>query len=223
MATVTKPETGEAEQRFVLYSVDWSRYGLVVEALQDHAGLRITYLDGRLTLVSPSRRHDWYEDTLGNIVKVVATVLGIEWEPAGHATFRQEEKKGGVEGDDTFYFRENAVTMRGPVDIDLGSQPPPDLAIEVEATHPADDSIAVWGRLGVPEIWRFDIKNGALTILVRSPDGGYETSSRSRQLEPLDRTDVMDQVKRAEELGSSHCYSELHDWVRDTLLPRRGA
>ncbi len=79
-------------------------------------------------------------------------------------------RNGGVEGDKTFYFGEHARTMKGPKDIDLDVQPPPDLAIEVEVTHSADDAVIGWGRLGVPEVWRFDPIALRMLFLVSSPE-----------------------------------------------------
>jgi Uma2 family endonuclease len=223
MSTTLAPEqTAQDEQRLVLSSISWWQYETVLQAFPEQAGLRIIYLDGRLTFVSPTRRHDWHEKTLGHIVAAVATGLGIEWEPSGHTTYRREEKRGGVEGDETYYLGANAERMRGPVDVDLTTQPPPDLAIEVEATHRADDSVAVWGRLGVPEVWRLDLKRWTLTFGVRQPDGTYAPAPRSAGLTPLEPNDVLEQLRLAEQLGSSRWYAQLDGWVRGTILPRRG-
>ena len=172
--------------------------------------------------MSPKRRHEWHENTLGRLVEAVALGLGIEWEDAGHTTYRREDVGGGVEGDRTFYFGVNAETMRGPIDVDLSTQPPPDLVIEVEVTHSADDSIAVWGRLGVPEVWRFHVDRGTLDMGVRQEDGGYRPVSRSAAFPELTPDDVLSQVRLAGELGTLHWYSQLSGWVRGVLLPRRG-
>ena len=79
--------------------------------------------------------------------------------------FDAKNMDAGLEGDKTFYFGEHAVLMRGPVDIDLDVQPPPDLAIEVEVSHSADAALVAWGRLGVPEVWRFQPKSSQFSIL----------------------------------------------------------
>jgi len=51
--------------------------------------------------------------------------------------------------------------------------------VEVEVTHRADDSVKVWGRLGVPEVWRYDVDRGTLTFGVRQGDGRYTPVPRS--------------------------------------------
>jgi Uma2 family endonuclease len=216
------PQATEPEQRLVLNGIDWRQYEKVLEAFPEQAGLRITYLDGRLTLLSPTRPHDWVERTLDHIVVAVAQGLGIEWEPAGHTTYRRERDEAGVEGDSTYYFGKHAEIMRGPREVDLTTQPPPDLAIEVEASHRADDSVAVWGRLGVPEVWRLDIKKWALTFGHRQDDGTYAPIPTSVALSPLEPGDVLNQLRIAEQLGSSRWYAQLDHWVRTVILPRRG-
>jgi Uma2 family endonuclease len=221
--TAQANETAPGEQSLVLYGIGWDQYETVLKAFPEQGGLRITYVDRRLTLVSPiSRRHDWHEHVLGRLVETVASSLGIEWEPAVHATFHREDLEVGVEGDQTFYFGPHAELMRGPVNVDLSTQPPPDLAIEVEVSHRSDDSVEVWRRLGVPEVWRLHVDRKSLVFLIRQPDGSYKPAERSRVLAVLEPADVLAQLQVAQQLGSSRWTRQLADWVRDTLLPRRG-
>ena len=93
--------------------------------------------------------------------------------------------------------------MKGPVDIDLATQPPPDLAIEVEVTHRADVSMGVYGRLGVPEVWRFDVEHEKLTFWRRRDDGTYGAIPRSEALPMLEPSDILGQLRGADELGRS--------------------
>jgi hypothetical protein len=80
--------------------------------------------------------------------------------------------------------------------------------------------IAAWGRLGVPELWRFDAATFSCTFWNRRDDGTYEQVVRSKFLPMLDASDVSDQIRRANELGSSKWYRQLEDWVRDAIRPR---
>ena len=221
-AATPAPPAVESEPCVVLHAIGWGQYEKILEALPEQAGLRIIYLDGRLTFLSPSYRHEFDAERCGLIVVAIANGLGIAWEQAGHTTYRQEAKRGGVEGDKTFYFGEDAEHMLGVDEIDLTTQPPPSLAIEVEATHPADDAVAVWWRLGVPEVWRLDEKRGALTFGVRRDDGTYAPSPRSAAFPFLEPDDVLAQLRLAAEVGSSRWFAQLDGWVRTVLLPRRG-
>lgn len=214
-----KAETGG--QHLVLDGIDWDQYVTINDALPDRSGLRMIYIDGSLTFLTLSRRHDWLEDCLDKIVMVVALHCGIEQEVAGSATFRLEAEKVGVEGDRTYYFGPHAEIMRGPVDIDLSTQPPPDLAIEVEVTHHADKAIASYARIGVPEVWRYDARRKTLDFLVLGQDGSYQVATHSRSLPLLKPEDVLGQMKLAEEMGSfSRWFNQLNEWARLTILRR---
>lgn len=222
-ATVASPpaaETEDGEQRFVMGRVSWDSYLKIGDALEDQPGLRLIYCDGRLAFEGKSRRHDWFAERLAEFVKAMARGLGIPWEDAGQATYRSEKTNAGLEGDKTFYFDEHAVLMRGPADIDLDVQPPPDLAIEVEVSHSAEAAIDAWGRLRVPEVWRFQPKSSRFMILVRRDDGSYSQSDRSLAFPTLSSADAPEQLNRASELGADRWSAQLDAWVREVIRPR---
>lgn len=220
--TTSTPTVPEPDQRVVLGQINWDQYVTISDALVDRHNPRMIYLDGGLTLLVTPRRHDWFAERLGFLVVSVADGCDILWEDAGQATFRREDLDAGVEGDKTYYFGDHAEIMKGPVDIDLATQPPPDLAIEVELTHPADVAVSAWGRLGVPEIWRFKVESFALSFWSRREDGRYERIDRSQGLPALTPGDVLGQLRLADSLGSSRWYAQLRDWVRGELRPRPG-
>jgi len=206
----------------VLYGVAYDQYATISAALTGQKNLRLVFIDGRLTLLSPLRQHDWAAERLGDLVKAVANGCGILWEDARSSTYRRGDMEVGVEGDDTFYFGANAEIMRGSREIDLATQPPPDLAIEVEVSHPASDAVGVWGRLGVPEVWRFDARRDAISFWLRRDDGTYGPIDRSIGLPWLEPADILGQLRLADELGSARWTMQLADWVRDVIAPRIG-
>jgi Uma2 family endonuclease len=222
-ATLTTPVTTETDgQHFVIPRVSWDAYVAFNDALEERSCPRMVYCAGRLTFTGKTRHHDWLSNCLGNFVVGVAAALGLECEPSGEATCRRREKEAGLEGDQTFHFGRNAKRMRGGKNYDFDRDPPPDLAIEVEATHPADDAIEAWGRLGVPEVWRFDALRWSCTFWKRRADGSYRPVARSRFLPALQPDDVVAQMRRAQELGTAAWRAQLDNWVGETLQPRPG-
>lgn len=211
----------EAEQRLDLGGVSWSRYLTISGAIPEGKNVRIIYLDGRLTFATTSRRHDFWSECFGDIVKAIATVTGIGYAVGGRATFRREDQQGGVEGDETFYLGENARKMRGSVDVELATQPPPDLAIEVEVSNPADLAMLAWGRLGVPEVWRFQVKSWSLSFWLRQPDGSYSQAEQSSGFPTLRPDDVTAQLRLADDMEAAPWVLGLHAWTREVLVPRR--
>lgn len=221
--TTSTPEVVPEEQLMVLDGIRRGQYESIVETFGDRARPRKVYLDRRMTLWSPSARHELLADRLGDLVKIVANLFKISWESAGHITFRIAERDVGVEGDQTFYLGPDADQMRGPREIDLTTQPPPSLVIEVEVAHSAADAIVAWGRIGVREVWRFNVKRWTLVIGLRNDDGTYDPVSRSEILSPLETKEILEQMRLAEEVGSSTWFKRCARWARRVLLPRRGA
>ncbi|MEO6807937.1 MAG: Uma2 family endonuclease, partial [Isosphaeraceae bacterium] len=221
-ATLTTPNVTDPDQILILDEITWDQYVTISDALVDRHTPRMIYLDGSLTLLGTSRRHDWFAERLAQLVMAVAFGCGILLEDAGQATFRRKDQKAGVEGDKTFYFGPHAEQMLGPVNIDLSTQLPPDLAVEVEVTHPADQALAIWGRLGVPEVWRFNPEADKVGFWHRQADGSYAPIDHSLGLPVLTPADVLDQMRLADALGLSRWHAQLGDWVRDVLVPRLG-
>src|SRR5579875_2173839 len=110
------------DQRIVIPNLSWEEYVAINEAFVERPNIRMFYCEGRLTLLTESPRHGWYGERLGDLVKGLAQGLKMIWEDAGSATYRRQAKRGGVEGDKTFYFGENAARMKGSRDIDLNIQ-----------------------------------------------------------------------------------------------------
>jgi Uma2 family endonuclease len=222
LMTSNAPATAETDgQQFVIPGVSWEAYVAFSDALGERRYPRMVYCAGRLTFMGKTRHHEWLSECLGNFVLGVAGTLGLECEPSGEATCRRREKEAGLEGDRTFHFGPNARLMRGPKNYDFEVDPPPDLAIEVEVIHAADDAIVAWGRLGVPEVWRFDARRSICTFWSRRDDGTYQQVPRSSCLPLLTPVDVVKQMKRAQEIGTAKWRGQLDDWVRKVIRPRR--
>ena len=134
---------------------------------------------GASTSVSPSFAHEYLKERLGIFVMEVVVGLDIPCIPCGSTTFRRRARRGGVEGDQTFYLA-NLARIRGKKKIDLRTDPPPDLAIEAVATHDADAAVEVYRRLRVPEVWVCD--QARLSILVLQADGRYAEAGSERRL-----------------------------------------
>jgi len=222
MTSVSPPtaETGTAEQRFVMGGISWDAYVTMSDALHEHLGVRMIYHDGRLILMGKSRRHEWLSDCLGHLVMGIAIYFGIPCEPAGEATYRRREQEAGLEGDRTFHLGANAERMRGGRNYDFTADPPPDLAIEVEVSHPADDAIEAWGRVGVPEVWRFDAASFACSFWTLRDDGSYEQTVRSMVLPMLRPNDVVELIELAQTTGTVPWLAQLPGWMDRVLRPR---
>ena len=177
-ATPTAPSPREAVvHRLTLRGVPWSLYDQLLAVVGD--GLpRMTYDRGMLEMEMPSQRHEAMKWMAGRFVEAYAEESGIDYEAAGSTTWRRQAIEGGLEADESYYFQ-NYARVRGR-EVDLATDPPPDLAVEIDLSPPDVEKASIYARLGVPEIWRW--RDGRLAVLVRQPDGGYGERQQSLAL-----------------------------------------
>lgn len=81
----------------------------------------------------------------------------------------------GLEAHNSFYIQ-NEAAVRGKSRIDLATDPPPDLAIEIDIT--SRTQLNNYEALGVPELWRYNGHSLQISVL---QDGKYIQSDRSFQ------------------------------------------
>jgi Uma2 family endonuclease len=210
--------TVEGDQCVTLHDLDWKGYLTMLRLRGERPVPRMVYLDGSLQLVSPSYVHEFLKKRLGTFVLEVVVELGIHHIPAGSTTFRRRRKRGGVEGDESFYLA-NAARIHGKTDINLRTDPPPDLAIEAVHTHDARAAVEVYRRLGVPEVWICDGER--LRVLVRQANGRYAASESSAAFPFLKAAEIFAWVTRPTAVSETEWVNELRRWVRETLVPRR--
>jgi Uma2 family endonuclease len=221
MATVTKLDREadvEGDQKVVLANIGWKGYSMLLRLKGDRRYPKVIYLDGSVTLVSPSYLHDHVARLLGLFVTLAADELDLPHIGARSTTFRRRPKRGGVEADESFYFK-NLERIRGKKKLSLRTDPPPDLAIEVVVSLEPDDSIEVYRRFGVPEVWICDPRQ--LTILRLGSNGHYAESERSSIFQTLTASEIHAWVTRDEHANDLAWGRALRRWVADVLVPRQ--
>jgi Uma2 family endonuclease len=129
------------EQRVLLHDVPWSTYVVLRDSVES-PGVRMTYLEGLLEIMSPSRAHEVEKKQIARLLELFCLERDIPLFGYGSTTFRSEEKERGLEPDECY--------CRGQ-DKDI-----PDIALEVVKTHGAIDKLDVYRKLGVREIWVFE-------------------------------------------------------------------
>ena len=77
--------------------------------------------------------------------------LPLHW---GLDDLRRKRHQKGLEPDDCFWIAHEAE-VRGKTIIDLRTDPPPDLAIEVDISRSSLDRMGIYAKLRVPEVWRW--------------------------------------------------------------------
>ena len=159
-----------AEQRLILpgyYS--WEQFEAIESLMADSSGLRITYLDGWIELMTLGEAHETISCLLNFLIQLYFCEMGIEYIPVGSATRRDRARDVSFEPDESYY---------------IGSiKEHPDLVVEVTITSGSTNKLAKYLRLRIPEVWFWE--NNQLSVYGLREDN-YEQVSRSELLPELD-------------------------------------
>ncbi len=157
------------DQRVILDDVHWSDYETLLAVRGEKASPRLTYLEGTLELMTPSRDHEILKKKLARLVEAYAEELGIELEGYGSWTLKRKDLERGLEPDECY-------SIGSASDV-------PALAVEVIWTSGGLDKLEIYRRLGVAEVWIW--KDGKITTFALRGDR-YEQIARSELIPQIE-------------------------------------
>ncbi|QDV33506.1 Uma2 family endonuclease [Tautonia plasticadhaerens] len=193
-----------------------------LELVGDRNGPRIKCLDGSLTIVSPSFRHERGGERLNDFIGVVCEELDIDFLAARSTLLRPPGKKNDdIEPDSCDYIQHEAAARDAGDQLDLARIPPPDLLVEVVVTHGPSKSLDICLLFGVPEVWLHHPRTGRIQFLILQ-GGRYVGRTRSRCFPFLAPADLLPWLTSPEDEPDNRWRRRLRDWVREVLAPRRG-
>ncbi|MDJ0568760.1 MAG: Uma2 family endonuclease [Pleurocapsa sp. MO_192.B19] len=105
----------------------------------EYLGYRTSFLDGVITIMSPSQNHERIKDFIFLLVITYCDAFDLDYYPTGSTTFKDKNKQVGKEPDTSFCFN-NLKKI-------------PDLAIEVVYSSGGPDDLRKYQKLGVKEVW----------------------------------------------------------------------
>ena len=154
----------DADAIVVFHDVSWEDYERLLEIRGDHSAPRISYLEGEVEIMSPSKDHESIKSTIGRLLEAWCTDRGIEWSPFGSWTLKRESDRRGAEADECYVF---------------GTEPRdwPQLAIEVEWTQRGIDKLEIYRKFGVEEVWYW--RKGIIEVYLLAR-GRFNRAKRSR-------------------------------------------
>jgi Uma2 family endonuclease len=160
----------DGDQIIVFHDVTWEDYERLLEIRGDKSAPRITYLEGELQILSPSRDHEQLKSFIGHLMETWCIDRDMVVTPVGSWTLKEEKEKRGAEADECYIF---------------GTEPRdrPQLAIEVEWSRGSIDKLELYEKLGVEEVWIW--RKGVIEVYVFAGTQ-FERSPRSRLLPDLD-------------------------------------
>jgi Uma2 family endonuclease len=210
-STVVSAPVGAAEDRVVLPRVSWETYDCLLADDEHRRVPRLTYDQGVLELVTPSKPHERDAATITRIVDIVAANLGIPVQSTGATTFRRRDLSRGFEADASFYVQ-NEPTVRERNDADLTIDPPPDLILEMEMSRSAIDKLRLFASMGVPEVWRCNGRRVTIFVL----DGEQFIETPASQAIPGLTSEVLTRfLADSRTMPSPDWFQAVSEWARD--------
>jgi Uma2 family endonuclease len=201
------------QNRVILQGVQWATYQALVHDLESRPSKRLTYDCGVLEITMPWPPHEANKKLLARLVELITEELGVEVKSLGSTTWSREDLAKGIEPDECYYIQ-NELGVRGRTDINLPSDPPPDLAIEVDITSPSLPRLPIYRALGVPEVWRFDGQQVRFLVLV---EGDYQDVSQSAALPLITPLAVQMLRSQAQGMGETSWARLVRSWVREQM------
>lgn len=162
----------DLDARVELDGVSWDDYERLVAARGEASVPRLTYLEGRLELMSPGRSHETDKTKLARLLEAYADHLGLPLEGIGSWTVKRAETRRGAEADECYVL--------GPV---TDAHAHADFAIEVVYTSGGISKLDVWGGLGVDEVWFW---SGERLAIYQRAGATWAAAVRSRYVPAID-------------------------------------
>jgi Uma2 family endonuclease len=206
--TVTESSDRTSNQ-ILLPSIRWETYRAIADDLEAQPSKRLTYDNGLLEIRMPSDLHENYKKLLGRIVEALTEALEMEIRSLGSMTCDRQDLARGLEPDQCYYIQ-NEEQVWGKEKIDLQIDPPPDLAIEIDITSSSLNRFAIYAKLGVPEVWRYD--GQAITIHQLVGDH-YSPSDRSIAFPILRTIDLQNFLEFKSTLKENALIRQVRVWA----------
>ncbi len=209
MAIVVKPVEA-VSQCVILQGVSWETYEHLLADFEDRHAAHFTYDQGVLEILVPSIKHEEPNRALELLVEMLALELDIDIRNLGSTTFKRGDLSRGFEPDTCFYIQRLAQ-ISGKDDIDLAVDPPPDLVIEVDITHPSLNKLPLYAAVGVTEVWRYD---GASVTIHTLAQEAYTSSEMSRVLPGVTSAVLSQFIEESRQFRRPDWLRRVREWAQ---------
>jgi len=189
------------------HNVTWDEYEELLEQVGEARGLRISFNNRTLKVMSLSLEHETYADFIKRLVSVLSLRLRINIRFSGSATMRKKKKSKGNEPDAGFYVQ-TASVIGNRLDLDFAVDPPPDVVVEIDIHHDSTDNYPIYAALGVPEIWRYDGWQAAIYHLKGNEYVEVEASLALPMITPAILSEYLTRMRQEGEFAAIIAFDE---------------
>jgi Uma2 family endonuclease len=134
----------------VFKDVSWRFYEAMLREFDEQPS-RINYSRGTLEIMTLSIEHERYKSVLGGMLILLSLTFRLRMTNGGSSTLKRLTKRKGLEADQCYWIA-NEPLVRTKKRINLKTDPPPDLVIEIDVMHSVVNREKIYAALGVPEM-----------------------------------------------------------------------
>ncbi len=197
------------DSTLILRGISWDDYEELLAAVGEAPGLRISYDQGTMQIMTPSSEHESYVRLIERLVDRVSSKLRIKVLSFGSATMKHSRWRKGSEPDGCFYVQ-SASRIGNRVLLDFTNDPPPDIVVEIDINHDSLSKFPIYAALGVSEIWRYDGQALAIYLLEQNQ---YITSEASLALPMLTSAVLTEFLSRSRNEDQYETLLEFEIWL----------
>jgi Uma2 family endonuclease len=198
------------ERRVVFYNITWQSYEAILAALGDNRSAQLTYYKGTLEIMAPLEAHENSKHVIGNFIEILVDEGDFEGiKGMGSTTLNLPTLTVGAEPDQGYYIA-NERSVRGKT-VDLTTDPPPDLILEIDITHTDINKNALYAEMGVPEFWRY---NGKVLTIYALENGNYREVDLSPTFPDVPKQQLYSYLKDCAEIGEKQAKKKLRTWLQ---------
>ncbi|MBG1269908.1 Uma2 family endonuclease [Nostoc sp. WHI] len=202
-----------AETRDVLQNISWQTFKAMLADMGCERNKRLAYDKGIVEIMNPLMPHENSNRLIEGFVLVLCEEFGLEVKSAGSLTMTRDDLERGAEPDSSYYIQ-NELLIRNKENIDLSTDPPPDLVLEIEYSRPKIDKLTLYASMGVPEFWRY---NGNVLRIYTLKDGQYSQSDRSPTFALVLVTEIPQFIQESKKVGQIAATRAFRTWVRQEM------
>ncbi|AFZ58894.1 Uma2 family endonuclease [Anabaena cylindrica FACHB-243] len=199
-----------AEQRTVLYNVSWDTFEALLRDTGEDRGSRFAYDCGTLEIMTPLFEHESPKIQFDRLIFSLAEELDIEIRSAGSTTLKRKLFAKGIEPDSCYYIQ-NEAAIRGRETLNLETDPPPDLAVEIDITSSSVNKFNIYAALGVAELWRYD---GEVLKFYQLMENQYIEIKFSMAFSLVSVGDINRFIQQSKTMGEIALLKSFRAWVR---------
>jgi Uma2 family endonuclease len=204
MLTIDLPE-----KRVLLHGISWQSYEMILAALGEKRSALLSYYKGELEIMTPLEQHDGSSGSIDNFIQILTEERDLNIKSMESTTLNRADLKVGAEPDKGYYIA-NEPLVRGKI-VDLNTDPPPDLIVEVDITHTDINKNALYAEMGVPEFWRY---NGQVLTIYQLQGGVYQIVEASPTFPGVPTERLYEYLQDCAQVGETQAKRNLRAWLR---------